>query len=459
MPLDRDRYLLTNLVGEYVVLQRDDLVALVRKQLTITSEAYSALKLRHFLIDETSRVALDLLAAKYRTKLAPVANFTGLHIFAVTLRCNNRCIYCQVSSQSPDRARCDMTPDIADKAVEFMFHSPAQALKVEFQGGEPLLNFEVVKRIVQRAMEINKVERRDLEFVICTNLTLLTDEIVSFIQTHDICVSTSIDGGEALHNRNRPSPAKNSYRTTVANIQRLQEAIGPRRISALMTTTRSTLNEPESLIDEYIRLGFDSIFLRILNPYGRSAGDAGELRYSVDEWLDFYQRALRYIIELNKGGLWFREDYASIVLRKVLTPYGTGFVDLQSPSGTGISVLVYNYDGGIYASDEARMLAEMGDKRFLLGDVVNDRYDDVIFSERLMELIKTTMLEGVPQCADCALRPFCGADPVRHYRLQGDIVGHKPTSEFCKKNTFIIKHLITLLETDDAARRVLYSWI
>ncbi len=200
--------------------------------------------------------------------------------------------------------------------------------------------------------------------------------------------------------------------------------------------------------------GFTSIFLRPLNPYGR----ANLLDYTSAEWNAFYARALSHIIAINDSGVPLREEYAAIVLRKLLTPHGTGFVDLQSPTGAGTGVLLYNYDGNVYPSDEARMLAEMGDPFFLLGNVCRTPYEDTVFSDRLVGMIKDTMLEGVPGCADCGFRAYCGADPVKHYRLQGDIVGHKPTSEFCEKNLYLFRHLISLLEHDPIARRVLSGW-
>lgn len=456
MPFDRDRYLITNLVGEHLLLPRPQLAAFVRKELPPESPIYCELKTRHFLLDCTSRVALDLLAAKYRTKLSPVSNFTGLHIFIATLRCNNRCVYCQASSREPDRPRLDMSIETADKAVDFMFRSPSPQLKVEFQGGEPLLNFPVLRHIVEEAEARNRTHRRSVEFVVCTNLTILTEEMVRFFGEHDIYVSTSLDGPEDLHNANRPAPSGNSYQSTVANITRLQQAIGPHRISALMTTTRASLRMPQRIIDEYLRHGFTSLFLRVLNPYGRADGPD---TYNVDEWLDFYERALEYIIAVNRAGVPFREELSAIVLRKILTPHGTGFVDLQSPAGTGISVMVYNYDGKVYPSDEARMLAEMGDRQFVLGDLYQDTYEDIVFSDKLLGMIRDTMLEGVPQCSDCALRVYCGADPVRHYRVQGDPIGHKPSSEFCRKMTFVVKHLIRRLEDDTTARAIFEGWL
>ena len=72
------------------------------------------------------------------------------------------------------------------------------------------------------------------------------------------------------------------------------------------------------------------------------------------------------------------EAYSQLIARKLLLPFGTHYVDLQHPAGTGISAIIYNYDGDIYASDEGRMLAEMGDHTFRLGNLHSDSYVDVM---------------------------------------------------------------------------------
>ena len=105
------------------------------------------------------------------------------------------------------------------------------------------------------------------------------------------------------------------------------------------------------------------------------------------------------------------------------------------------------------------MLAEMGDQKFCLGHLLEDTYEDVMLSDRLLSPLAETMAECVPMCVDCALQPYCGSDPVRHYRTQGDVVGYKPTSDFCKKHMGIITHLIRLLEDDPQAAEILKSWV
>jgi len=459
LSLDASRHVLSNLAGEYLVLPKETTYQLIRHELRQHSDPYQNLKSRHFVVDEESTVALDLLAMKYRTKQALLSRFTSLFMFVTTLRCDHSCPYCQVSRQSQDRTAYDMTPAQAGRAIDFMFKSPSPSIKVEFQGGESLLNFDLVRYIVEKVEERNIAEARNVVFVIATNLAPLADEHLAFCREHNIYISTSLDGPRELHNRNRPRPGRDSYEKSIAGIRRVRDALGPDKVAALMTTTEASLSQPIEIIDEYVRQGFNSIFLRSISPYGFAVKTGHADRYLMSQWLEFYIRGLAHIIELNCQGVPFREEYSILVLRKLLTPYATSYVDLQSPAGIGISCIVFNYDGDIYASDESRMLAEMGDKTFRLGNVLTHSFEDVFRSETLRRILLETMTEGMPMCADCGVQPYCGSDPVYHHAVQADWVGFKPTSGFCQKNMGIIRHLIKLLEDDPRAARVLRSWL
>ncbi|BAZ18409.1 radical SAM domain-containing protein (plasmid) [Calothrix sp. NIES-4071] len=459
LSLDSQRYIVTNLAGEYIILSLDELQRFTRKQLTYDDSIYNELKSKHFLYDDESDIALELLAVKYRTKQSYVANFTGLHIFVVTLRCDHSCPYCQVSRQSEDKMSFDMTREIADKGIEILFKSPSSTLKVEFQGGESLLNFELIKYIVEQVETKNITFGKYIKFVIATNLSPLNNEILEYCFHRNIYISTSLDGSEKLHNTNRPKQGNDSYAKSVAGIERVRQKLGQNSVSALMTTTHESLKYPREIIDEYLRLGFKSIFLRSISPYGFAVKTVNSTGYDMNEWLDFYKEALAYIIELNQAGVKFVEEYTALVLKKILTPYPTGYVDLQSPAGIGISVIIFNYNGEVYASDEARMLAEMNDKTFKLGNLLTDSYEQIFTSDILIETIYETMLEGVPRCTDCAFIPYCGSDPVYHHATQNDKVGYKLTSDFCHKNMSIIKHIIKLMETQPDIKTILESWL
>jgi uncharacterized protein len=149
-----------------------------------------------------------------------------------------------------------------------------------------------------------------------------------------------------------------------------------------------------------------------------------------------------------------------MILTKILTPWPVGFVDLQSPSGAGIGVVLYNYDGNVYASDEGRMLAEVGDYTFRLGNVLEDTYQDIFFGDTMQRIASASCNEALAGCSDCAYQTYCGADPVRHYRTQGDIFGNRAGSAYCRKNMAIIKHLFNLvIDADRDLERIFWAWI
>jgi uncharacterized protein len=454
------RKVLVNEAGEHLIVDQSAFDAFIAKTLPRVSDTYQNLKSRHFLWDSPSDVPIRLLAIKYRTKKGFLAGFTKLHIFVVTLRCDHSCPYCQVSRVSSDRAKFDMSHETALRSLDLVFRSPAHELKIEFQGGEALLNWELVEFIVCEAEARAVASGKEIEFVVATNVAFLSDEILEFMKAHRMLVSTSLDGPRALHNANRPRPGNDSYERTIDGIARARSVLGTDAVSALMTTTRLSLEQPEAIVDEYVAQGFRSIVLRPISPYGFAVRSHRQTGYQRQEFIDFYKRALSHIIDINRTGTFDQELYARLLLRKMLTPYPTGYVDLQSPAGAGIAVAVYNYDGDVYATDEARMLAEMGDTTFRLGNVHTSTYEEIFGGELIRSLVAASCVEALPGCAECAFNMYCGCDPVENHATQGSIFGHRPTSQFCERNMELIKHLFRLYEGEDPFLHDLFwSWI
>ena len=225
-----------------------------------------------------------------------------------------------------------------------------------------------------------------------------------------------------------------------------------------MTTSELSLQYPHEIVDEYVNQGFKSMFIRALNPYGNAANNSNWNDYT-EKFVDFYKKAFEHILDLNKRGFFFVEEFAAIILRKILTPFTTGFVDLQSPAGIINSVLVYNYDGFVYASDESRMLAEQGDYSFQLGNI-SDTYENLVFGAKAKELAKVWAVEGLAGCSNCAFRSYCGADPVRNHTVQGDSYGNRSLSLLCFKNKSIIDYLINLIEErSEEVIPIFNSWL
>jgi radical SAM protein with 4Fe4S-binding SPASM domain len=142
----------------------------------------------------------------------------------------------------------------------------------------------------------------------------------------------------------------------------------------------------------------------------------------------------------------------------MLTSDDPGFVDLTSPAGIGTRVIVYNYDGSVYASDEGRMLAEMGDHTFRLGSLATDSYEDIMLSDKLLTPLEESFAGSAPMCSECAFEPYCGAEPVFHHAVQGDFVGRKAESGFCNRNMSTFRFLITKMREDAEARKIFLRW-
>ena len=455
--ISEEEIFVSNYVGEWIVLKNNEFEQLFELRFR-GADFVRRLLARHIIAEDSSAVAQRLLALKLATRMRGITELTGLHIFVVTLRCEHACEYCQVSRKNSGSTKYDMSWDDALKALDIVFQSPARDLKIEFQGGEPLLNFPLIKHIVLEAKKRGDIEGRRITFVIASNLVPIDDEILEFARVHSIVFSTSLDGPAELHNSNRRRPGRNSYELAVRGINRIREHLGHDSVSALMTTTERSLQQPEAIIDEYVKLGFREIFLRFLSPYGHAVSSNAIDRYGSEQWLKFYHRGLRYIIELNRSGTEMREVFASIYLKKLLVNDVGGYVDLVTPTGAGLSALVYNYDSDVYASDESRMLREMGDDSFRLGSVRTHTYRDLILSDTLLNAVEESFSSSSPMCSDCAFEPYCGSDPVLHYATQGDMKGFKPASQLCERTMTIVPLLIDLYRSDEFCRDLFRRW-
>lgn len=454
-------YLLTNEVGEYIFLNNDDFGKFVDKQLDTKSSLFQDIASKQIATTDKVEDVVNMLATKFRTKKSILRDFTSLHMVVPTLRCNSSCIYCQVARKNIDDHEADMTKQTAKKVIKTIFQSPSPYIKIEFQGGDPSTSFDMVRYMIEEAEWQNLFKKKDLSFVICTNVTLLKPEEVKYLKKHRCYISTSLDGPKDLHNTNRPlQDTTHTHEKFEEKIRMIRDICGPYSVSALMTTSKHSLGRFKDIVDEYVRMGFDSIFFRALNPYGFAKQYKDKIAYPVEDFIDNFKEGLDYIIELNKKGRFFVEGYTALLLKRILTPYATGFVDLQSPAGVGIAGVIYDWDGNVYVADEGRMLARFKDYYFKLGNVNEDDYQSMFNGKKLHHIIENACTECLPMCSECVFLPYCGADPVRNYSEQGDIVGHRPTSEMCKKNTAIIHYLFELLKKNDPEiNRIFWSWL
>jgi His-Xaa-Ser system radical SAM maturase HxsB len=452
------QYLVANLVGDFIRLTEDEITRLVDLTVRPGDGLYEKAYAAHLLTYADQKSQLQILALRLRSRMSFLRQVTPLHAFVVTLRCEHSCGYCQVSRQSANRSRFDMSEETASRALDIAFQSYTPRIKIEFQGGEPLLNFPLIKTIVSQAKRRSEVIKKRVDFVIASNLALLDEAVLEFCKSNDVLLSTSLDGPADLHNKNRPRPGNNSYELAVEGIRRAQRVLGHDRVGALMTTTKASLNRVDDIIDEYLKLDLDGIFLRPLSPFGFAIKTKQFHRYDAGDWLEFYERGLRRVLEINRQGKPFKEFYTALLMTRMFSDKPIGYVDLRSPAGVGIGALVYNYDGSVYASDESRMLAEAGDHTFRLGHVNDGDYSSLVLSDKLVGAISSSLTQCAPECSSCVFEAHCGADPVYHHATQGDMLGIKPFSAFCARQKGIMGILLDILENSPEDAAILRQW-
>lgn len=404
-------YLLTNDLGRYLFLSQNEFYRFLRDQLTPQEDITQKLKEEFFLYDGSEYEFVEKAGETFRQYRRNLFQGAALHIFVLTKQCNQQCVYCQASTEWEHHT--EMSCVTAARAVEIALQTTAQYVTFEFQGGEPLMNFDTLRFIVEYSEKRNQEIGKNLDFSIVTNLMLLDEEKRKFLAEHKVSICTSLDGDELLHNKNRPYFNQNTFRILKKKIKMIQE--NGDSVSAIQTTTRDTFQRYREMIDQYLEFGLNQITIRPLTQLGYAAKNWDKIGYTADEFLNFYRQSLDYMIELNKNGKFIMEGHARMFLSKIFCRDAGNYMELRSPCGGAIGQLAYYYNGKVYSCDEARMLAEMGDDSFCLGDVYHDDYQSLVGKPVCKMIARASCLEGLADCDGCVYQPYCGTCPVISY--------------------------------------------
>lgn len=454
-----NNFLVTNDFGGWLNLEKEDFQLLVANKIDDKSELYQKLRRNNFLL-EPGDVFSPEIAGKLRSMKEYTFASTSLHIFVLTNQCNLSCIYCQAQVEKKHEHGM-MNIETGKRAIDIALSSPVNQLTFEFQGGEPLLNFPVLKEMVLYGEQESENTNKRVNFSLVSNLSLLDEEILDFLMEHKVSISTSLDGPHELHTLNRRGKGKDgndSYQMMLRG-RKLLDVHGY-AAGAIETTTRHSLSRAKDIIRTYQELGFKDIFLRPLTPLGYAKEEWGKVGYTAGEFLNFYREALREIIYLCQQGANLREQHAAIFLRKILCCEGQNYMELRSPCGAGIGQMAYYWNGDIYTCDEARMVAEAGDPAFKIGNVYHSQYRELIQNKVCKTICAASILETIPGCSDCAYQSYCGVCPVINYALGEDIFRKSAGGYRCEIYGGILDCLFTLLtEGTEAEKQVLQSWV
>ncbi|MFA6434579.1 MAG: His-Xaa-Ser system radical SAM maturase HxsB [Elusimicrobiales bacterium] len=454
-------YLLTNDSGHYAWLKAKEFSLVTGAGVAEQHPLFAELASKGFIRD---RLDFNDLAAKWKKKNAFLDRGPGLHILVLTLRCNHKCLYCQAGAAQAGGGKTDMDLATALKSVDFAFTSPNRGLTIEFQGGEPLLNWRVLKSAAQYAREKARASGRELKLALVSNFSLMTAEKAEFLLKHEVSLCTSLDGPADLHDRNRPAPSSRSHAAAVKwlkyFLRRHEKQVPGYRVfkpGALLTVSRYSLSRGKEIIDEYAGLGLEDIFIRPLAPIGYARRLWGTIGYDAEAFAAFYLKSLAYILKLNRRGTLLRERTAAMMLDKIINFQDPGYLDARSPCGAAVGQLAYNYNGDLYTCDEGRMVGWEGDDLFRIGNVFKDTYKKVMACPASRACAMASDLEAQPACSRCAYKPYCGVCPVYNYEVQGSLWGNMPSNGRCGIFKGILDALFTLLK-NRADAEILETW-
>lgn len=450
----RKDILITNDFGKYHLLTGEEFYSFINLKLKEDSELYKKLVEEFFIIDGSVEAYIEKSRGQFRQAKKYLFSATALHIFVVTNFCNSKCIYCQAESNLKN-CKKNMDKNIAKRAVDIALSSPQNYLDFEFQGGEPLSNFEIIKFIIEYTEQVRG--EKIISYNIVSNLTLLTDSMIIFLKKYNVSLSTSLDGNGIIHNFNRPlANGKDSYDLVINKIKKLRE--NHLYVGAIQTTTKKSLNMSQQIINTYVKCELDSVFLRPLTPLGYAANRWSDIGYTESDFIRFYKDSLDYILQLNmKNNIFLKEGHAVIFLKKIICGDGVNYMELRSPCGAAVGQMAYYYDGNIFTCDEARMLYEMGDDSFKIGNVFNE-YNDLMNSKVTKATCKYSILEGIPKCSDCVYSCYCGTCPVINYALENDIISRKYNNYKCRIYEGMLNVIFEFLENDQY-QRIFERWV
>ena len=447
------KFLLTTRYGAWVLLDASDFEKV--KQNSLTPELYKKLEAAGVVATPEN---LKEIVRNYRSINANMLTGPSLHIISVTVRCNFNCAYCHTSS--PLAKGVDMTKETATRVLKNVFKTPNKSVTIEFQGGECLLNWETVKFIITNAQKLNELEKKDLRITAVTNLSLMTEERLTFLLDNNVSLCTSLDGPAVVHDKNRPLRGELvTYPVVTHWIKRIQD-VGKKRgkehiIGALPTITKHSLSYARQIVDEYVVHGFTDIHLRPLNYLGIAITRWPEIGYTAEEFIIFWKEAAEYILALNKKGVRIKERMLSIMLTKILQKKDPFYTELMSPCGAGRTQIAYEYDGSVYTCDEGRML---GEDLFKLGHVMTENYTEFMASDTLLSTMTASLLDNY-NCKMCAYLPWCGTCPVINVSEQGNIIPKIKESMKHKIYFAQFSFLFEKMVEDPDAEAIFRSWV
>ena len=346
------------------------------------------------------------MAGKLKQKTAGVVKALCLH---VAHTCNLNCAYCFASQGKYHGDRAVMSYEVGKRALDFLMENSGtrRNLEVDFFGGEPLMNFQVVKDLVAYARSIEKEKGKNFRFTLTTNGVLVDDDVIEWGNRECSNVVLSLDGRKEIHDRFRVDYAGNgSWEKIVPKFQKFVEARGGREYYMRGTFTHANpdfLKDIQTMLD----LGFSELSME---PVVCAEGDPSALtKEDMAVVMEQYEKLAMLMLERDKAGKSFTFYHYMIDLSG-----GPCIYKRISGCGSGTEYMAVTPWGDLYPCHQF-----VGEERFRLGDI----WKGVTNTEVQQEFASCNVYAH-PECRDCWARLYCsGGCAANAWHATGSVTG------------------------------------
>ncbi|MBQ2818607.1 MAG: thioether cross-link-forming SCIFF peptide maturase [Clostridia bacterium] len=357
------------------------------------------------------------MAGELKAKTAGVVKALCLHIAHT---CNLNCEYCFASQGKYHGERAVMSFEVGKRALDFLIENSGSRrnLEVDFFGGEPLMNFDVVKQLVEYARSIEKKFNKNFRFTLTTNGVLIDDDVIDFANREMSNVVLSLDGRKEIHDRYRVDYAGNgSWEKIVPKFQKLVEARENKNYYMRGTFTHANpdfLEDIKTMLD----LGFTELSME---PVVCSEGDPSELtKEDLPIVLEQYEKLAELMIQRDKEGRPFTFYHYMIDLAG-----GPCIYKRISGCGSGTEYMAVTPWGDLYPCHQF-----VGEEKFKLGDIWNG-----VNNTQIQDEFMSCNVYAREECRDCWAKLYCsGGCAANAYHATGSVKGvYKYGCELFKK--------------------------
>lgn len=323
--------------------------------------------------------------------------------------CNLACRYCFAGEGEYQGDKAFMSYEVGKQALDFLIANSGSRrnLEVDFFGGEPLMNFNVVKQLVRYGREQEKIHNKKFRFTLTTNGVLLNDDIIEFLNAEMANVVLSVDGRKSVHDWMRPTRnAKGSYDIIMPKFQKLAESRGQKNYYVRGTFTRHNLDFAKDVL-HLVDLGFEQISVEpvVADEKEEYAIQEADIQKIFDE----YDELAKALIECKKNGEKVNFFHFNIDLSG-----GPCVAKRLSGCGSGTEYLAVTPWGDLYPCHQF-----VGKEEFLMGNVF-----DGVKKTDLRDEFKLCNVYAKPKCKECFARFYCsGGCAANSYNFHGNING------------------------------------